>query len=225
MDYTIVRHPKRRRLSLQITSERELKVLAPLGVSVRKITQFVSKQEDWILQTLEKIPVLDKPQFQNGETFLYLGDRYPLVLQRGAQTELTLNKGCLYLHCDEIAFHSIDKKADMLEKWYRLRAKDIIVDRVEIYAEQMGLRPNQIRIKGHRSRWGSCSNKGNLNFNWRLILTPIEVLDYVVVHELAHLVHMNHSASFWQLVAVHCPEYKAHKKWLKIHAGSLFTLG
>ena len=90
-----------------------------------------------------------------------------------------------------------------------------IFDRTEYFSKQLNLYPNQIRIKSLRSRWGSCSSKKNINLNWKLIHTPLRVIDYVIVHELCHLVHMNHSKEFWNKVKSHIPDYKKDKNWLK----------
>lgn len=95
------------------------------------------------------------------------------------------------------------------------RASAIIPQRVELYSQQTGIKYNKIRISNARRRWGSCSAKGNLNFSWRLALAPLEVIDYVVVHELAHIIHKNHSKKFWKLVAAIYPNYKLCRKWLR----------
>ena len=117
-----------------------------------------------------------------------------------------------------------DTISEELKKWYVQRAKDIISDRVHVHAENMGLNYNNIRIKTLKSRWGSCSSLRNLNFNWVLIMCPIEIIDYVVIHELAHLVHMNHSAKFWSLVEDYCPDYKSSINWLKVHQGIIHLM-
>lgn len=95
------------------------------------------------------------------------------------------------------------------------KAKEIIPKRVDLYAQKMGVDYERVIIKAQRTLWGSCSAKGNLNFNCLLVLTPPEILDYVVVHELSHLIHMNHSKSFWDVVKLHCPNYQECRTWLK----------
>lgn len=103
------------------------------------------------------------------------------------------------------------------------QAKQLIPERVQFYAAQMGVTYGRITIRNQVSRWGSCSSKGNLNFNCLLMLAPPEVLDYVVVHELSHRKHMNHSAEFWSTVASVLPEYPAQRKWLKENGNSLIA--
>jgi predicted metal-dependent hydrolase len=108
-----------------------------------------------------------------------------------------------------------------LEAWCRGVARTTIVPRVAERASAMGVTYGRIAIRDQRTRWGSCSRAGNLNFNWRLILAPPAVLDYVVVHELAHRIELNHSARFWQIVARHCPDYATHRAWLRAHGATL----
>lgn len=108
-----------------------------------------------------------------------------------------------------------------LEKRYREAAKEYIPKRVEYYHALTGGEYQKITIRDQKTRWGSCSSSGTLSFNYRLMLAPPRVLDYVVVHELCHLTHMNHSAAFWEMVASILPDYKEHRKWLKEHGDSL----
>lgn len=114
-------------------------------------------------------------------------------------------------------------KKESLEKWYRKEAAAIISRKASYYAEALKVDFQKIHIKDQRSRWGSCSSKKNLNFNWRLVMAPEPVLDYVVIHELCHLEHMDHSAAFWGLVGSICPEYKQHRRWLKEHGENLYV--
>jgi hypothetical protein len=111
-----------------------------------------------------------------------------------------------------------------LVKWYRRQAQQYIMPRVAYWADEMGLTFNKIFIKDQDSRWGSCSSLKNLNFNWRIIMAPDGVIDYLLIHELAHLREMNHSAAFWQLVGRYDPDYRLHRQWLKDNGQALFLL-
>jgi len=104
-----------------------------------------------------------------------------------------------------------------IEKWYRAQARQILKEKVDRQSQRMVVDYNKMRLKGQKTLWGSCSRKNNLNFNWRLLMTPEPVIDYVVVHELSHLKEMNHTKKFWQVVAIYCPEWQQHRKWLKEH--------
>ncbi|MEA3442918.1 MAG: M48 family metallopeptidase, partial [Chloroflexota bacterium] len=105
----------------------------------------------------------------------------------------------------------------VLEQWYRMQAAKLINERVDKLSARLGLTYNRIIIRGQKTRWGSCSHKGNLSFNWKLIMAPEPVIDYVIIHELTHLKEMNHTKRFWELVAEYCPRWCEHKKWLKDH--------
>lgn len=104
---------------------------------------------------------------------------------------------------------------------YRKKAEMILTERVHYYEPILGVKVNRIHIKDQKTRWGSCSSKKNVNLNWRLILAPQEVMDYVIIHELCHLIEMNHSRAFWELVESICPDYRERKQWLKENAGKL----
>jgi len=105
----------------------------------------------------------------------------------------------------------------VLEEWYRTQAANLIWRRTDELAAQLGVAYGRVSIRGQKTRWGSCSCKGNLSFNWKLMMAPRPVIDYVIIHEVAHLKEMSHSKRFWQLVAEHCPNWRMHKKWLREH--------
>lgn len=109
----------------------------------------------------------------------------------------------------------------ILEGWYRERARQVLSDRVEHWVGQIGVRVRRIVVKDQKTLWGSCSHSGNLNFNWRLLMAPEGVLEYVVIHELCHLLEMNHSKRFWKLVSQWCPDHRVHRRWLREHGPGL----
>ena len=153
---------------------------------------------------------------------LYRGREYRLVLRREParkriQVELEEDKLLISTPNTEPA---LIYKA--IEKWYIGQAHMIFPVRVMHYLQFTGGEVKAIRIKDQKTRWWSCSSLHNLNFNWRLIMAPAEVLDYVVVHELCHLTHMNHSRDFWNMVEEVMPDYRVHRKWLKDNGNRLF---
>lgn len=109
------------------------------------------------------------------------------------------------------------------EQIFREQAAEIFAQKAAYYARQMGVAYQRITIRDQKTRWGSCSSKGNLNFNWRLVLAPVKVLDYVVIHELAHLKEMNHSSRFWGIVEEMMPDYRNQRKWLRDQGDILFS--
>ena len=211
-----------------IKPDSTITVTVPHQVSDRYIEEFIAQKSDWIQKIIshfETLPKAEPKQFCEGEEWLYLGNPLRLKILTGPKKSpiyILNNNLIIPLSPRERAAFSGGTPSggsagarEKLFTWYRSMAKDIIEDRVHIYAQKIGKTPNQIRIKSLRSRWGSCSSKGNLNFNWTLIMAPLDVLDYVVIHELCHLVHHNHSQRFWNLVEKHDPDFKSKKKWLK----------
>ena len=111
----------------------------------------------------------------------------------------------------------------VLKQWYRIQAAKLIKERLDRWGDRLNVGYNRVTIRGQKTRWGSCSHKGNLSFNWRLLMVPEPVLNYVIIHELAHIKEMNHSKKFWQLVTEHCPHWREHRKWLRVHESALTT--
>jgi len=161
--------------------------------------------------------------FVSGEEFSYRGKILVLNLVINADRKRIMVKkqaGTLLVVSDTV-------EREVLEKavchWYRERAREIFTDKVAYYRQFINKPIGEIRIKEQKSRWGSCSTKGNLNFNWKIIMAPDEIIDYLVVHELCHLLHMNHSKEFWQSVGSILPDYKVRERWLKEN-GTLLNL-
>lgn len=164
----------------------------------------------------------EKIKLENGDALYYLGEKKLLTIIREERKRAKIKcvKDRLLLWAPYEADY--EWKREQLERWYRKQAAEVIAEKAGRFAENMGVRFEDIRIKDQKSRWGSCSSKGNLNFNWRILMAPEPVCDYVILHELSHLIHMNHSEAFWQTVEKYCPDYKRNKKWLKEKGGSLY---
>lgn len=154
----------------------------------------------------EKVPERD---YEEGAMFPYLGDERELVVERRPSSEVSENTLRLARHHVE---ETSIKRA--LETLYRRKAREVFEGRAEYFAEQMDVEYEKIEIRNQRTKWGSCSTTGTLGLNWRLMMAPQEIVDYVVVHELAHLRESNHTDEFWSLVAEHDPNYEAHSRWL-----------
>lgn len=215
--YQLIRS-KRKTIALIVKPDASLIVRAPLRSSNKAITEFIEQNIKWVekkqAEALALQPVKRK-QYVAGETFLYLGKPYELEIVHDQKETLVL-AGKFRLA------ESVQTQAAItFERWYRRQARQIITERVQLYANQFHFQYKQVRITGARTRWGSCSATGSLNFSWRLIMAPLEVVDYVVVHELAHTVVHNHSKRFWHRVGEIMPEYNAHRKWLREHGPKL----
>jgi predicted metal-dependent hydrolase len=209
---------KRRTIALIIERDGSFTVRAPMRVPHAAIETFIQQKSDWITRTREKMkiiqPTLEK-QYIDGEKFLFLGSTFDLKLV-GSQKHLLQFDNGFTLN------HTAQKKGEQVfTRWYKERAFEILSERVKQYSQQYNFLPKQVKISSAKTRWGSCSSSGTLNFTWRLVMAPLDVIDYVVVHELAHLRVKNHSSKFWTVVATIYPEYKKQRKWLREHGEKL----
>lgn len=211
---------RRRTIELTITEDARLVVRAPLRTPLHFIRDVVDKKQEWIRRKIREAgsrPVLTPREFRDGERFLFLGKAYELEISRCRARPVELGDR-LY-----ISSLALPEARRALKEWFRENAARHISGRCAHYARLIGRAPNLVRISNAEKRWGSCSPEGNLNFSWRLMMAPPEVIDYIVVHEMAHMEVPNHSASFWDKVASIMPEYRVHKKWLREN-GCLLTI-
>jgi len=203
---------KRRTLVLQIMPDTSLIIRAPARASEGTIRKAVQDKMPWILkkQRIARETFRPPVKFVDGEEFLYLGEWHKLLVVPGASIPLVFNENEFLLSGTHLP-----EARRLFEEWYRGKAFEIVRDRIKQYAEMTGLKYSNISISCAKKRWGSCSLKGNLNFSWRLAMTPLAVVDYVIVHELVHLDEHNHSSHFWRKVRVLLPKYLQAKQWLQ----------
>ncbi len=205
---------RRRTLELQITPMATVIVRAPKHTPVEIIHKFIDRKSKWIINKQSFIQAnLSKRTehcYESGEKFSYLGQKYGLTIVPEQKQKIMFN-GYEFLLSAKNKHHG--KK--IFEKWYRAEAYRTIKERVAYFANITGLYPGGIKITGAKKRFGSCSPHNDLCFTWRLILAPLSVIDYVVVHELAHLAERNHSKRFWDKVRMYLPNYKEERNWLK----------
>lgn len=217
--YTLRVSARARVLRFVIRPERGLEVVAPRGTSQARIEQALRDKARWILSTLDRVEretaAAAPPPLVDGLVLPFAGRALTLRLQTGAPAgrfRARLAGDILTLTLADTAQETIRAA---LTRWYRHEARTLFAERLDLWNATYRYAYGRVSIKEQKSRWGSCSRQGNLNFNWRLLLAPLPVLDYVVIHELCHLKELNHSARFWQLVAVTCPAYAAHRRWLR----------
>ncbi|AWB26536.1 M48 family metallopeptidase [Halococcoides cellulosivorans] len=161
----------------------------------------------------EEIP---ERSYEEGAMFPYLGDEREVVVERRSSSVVSENALRLARHHVE---ETSVKRA--LETLYRRKARETFEERAEHFAEQIGVTHEQIEVRNQRTKWGSCSTTGTLGLNWRLMMAPPEIVDYIVIHELAHLREPNHTDAFWSLVGEHDPDYEAHARWLEENSTQL----
>jgi len=204
---------RRKTISMHVTDNGTLIVRAPFGVNEKTINNVIAEHKNWIekkkKEILSRYPKLIKKNFTNGEDFPYLGKYYKLSIVDGQKDPLIFSNGFF------LSKKYSKSAKDIFVAWYKEKAHKVISERVEWHAKNNQFTYNKIRITNAKKRWGSCSPLGNLNFSWRLIMAPLPIIDYVVVHELVHLEEKNHAKTFWSKVKILMPDYEKHKKWLK----------
>ncbi|MFZ5819192.1 MAG: M48 family metallopeptidase [Chloroflexota bacterium] len=218
-EYRLVRS-HRRTLALIVEADGALTVRAPLKLSQAAIHDFLEKKADWVRKAQAKLKARagQHPRhiFETGDAFPWLGVSFPLQLVAAQRPALQF---------DGVRF-TLSHKAQVdaqayFTAWYREQARLHLQARLDHFARLHRFTYRGLRITSARTRWGSCNTKNQIAFAWRLVMAPPEVVDYVVVHELAHTVHHNHGLKFWNLVAEIVPEYKHHIRWLKQHGHTL----
>lgn len=226
--YQLIRS-KRKTISVSFDQNIRLIVRAPIWVHKKDIEAFLTEKEEWISATEKRLKnarqkeLLTRLQLENGDEIGYLGEKLSLTVIREERTRAKIkrfeNRLLLWVPYEA----DYDYRQKQLEKWYRKEAFSVISRKAAEYAKMLGVSFDEIHIKDQKSRWGSCSGMKNLNFNWRIIMAPEEVCDYVIIHELCHLQFMDHSTNFWSLVSEFCPEYQKQKAWLKEHGKDLYV--
>jgi hypothetical protein len=204
---------RRKTLALIVQPNGRVVVRAPLRTSQKIVDTFITSKQDWIEKTrktqLERAKKYPVHHFLPGEQFWYLGKQYSLQIVAAQRPALQFKFG-FYLNQK-----SMPQAKTRFEAWYRQQARLYLSERVNHYASLHHFNFKQVKITSARTRWGSCSGRGTISFTWRLIMAPPEIIDYVVIHELAHTVHHNHSRDFWDLVGKLLPDYATRRKWLK----------
>jgi hypothetical protein len=223
VSYVVKRSSKAKHARLEVRVETGLAVVIPSSYNLNDIPDLLRKKGRWILDKLAKYtrghPITKGKELKSGDFIPYLGRHLKVVTRHdpGTVNGVKLEKNRLL-----VDLNSRNGRLNLvLERWYRQQAEKLIKKRADELCPRLGVAYNRLTVRGAKTRWGSCSQKGNLNFNWKLMMAPGPVIDHVIIHELAHLKEMNHSKDFWKLVAEHCPKWRNHRKWLKDHETEL----
>lgn len=211
----------RKTIELSIEATGDIKVKAPKATSYDFIESVLEKKGDWIN---EKVAMLyQRRELIKKDQILFLGKYYKLTCHYHESERIQVAK----IDDELIIKLSEDTPSDhmkmALEKFYKVHLKKVIDDRIKLYETQIKGKYKKISIRNQKTRWGSCSSSGTISFNYRLLMAPLEIIDYIIVHELCHLDHMNHSKSYWKTVYKIMPDYKERQEWLKQH-GHLLSL-
>ncbi len=217
LEYKIVRSPKRKKLTITVERDRTIIVHAPEGASEETVHRVIGRKRQWLLAKLRHAQKYqDRPhppgkEVVNGESAPYLGRDYRIEIAETTSGEVELSRFF------RVPVSHQGKRREVLRDWYIARAKEKILDRVDQHARELGVKFTEAKIVENRYRWGSCTVNDNVSFNWRLIKAPMFVIDYVIVHELAHLIETNHTSRFWNIVRANSATMEKAKMWLKEH--------
>ena len=227
IEYSVKRGKRKKTVAINVMPTAQTIVLAPHSLNKEKIKEIVKKKAKWILekQTYFKqlTTLFPEKEFISGEQILFLGRKYRLkirdVQREGSKVPRLIGRR-IFISINRHLKRKEKKEIikDILVKWYFSKSVEMIEQRVKRYGKRLGVIPRDIKVKDQKKRWGSCSNNSILRFNWRIVMAPISIVDYIVVHELCHLKIKNHSSDFWKLMSLVLPDYQERRDWLKNNA-------
>ena len=221
--YQLKQSPHIRGIRLEIRQDSGLTVIVPREYNHQSVEELIQNKSVWIVRHLtaehpQQLPLFNK-EVDDGDRLPFMGKTIEIVRRPGGNhkpgAELIGNHLYVYIN------GSSPDLPKLLEAWYRMQASIVFGAKALVFSRKMGVTYKRILIRGQKTRWGSCSPLGNLTLNWKLLLAPEPVINYVIIHELAHRKHMNHSKRFWEVVAQFIPRWKEHRKWLLTHEAEL----
>ena len=225
IDYRIERSDRRKTVTIAVGPGGGVVLKAPLGTSIRRLDEVVSAKASWILKRLVGFRGLGAApapkEFVAGESYRYLGRSYRLKIERRSEcTDPIASVHGAFLVVTIPRASGAEQRDALVRRavvaWYRRQAARRIPTRVEIYTSRAGLRSPSVLIRDQEKRWGSCSSNGELRFNWRVMMAPMSLVDYVVAHEVCHLIVRDHSTRFWKLLETVLPDYEERRARLRV---------
>lgn len=219
LEYTLICSSNRRNVLLQALPEGKVRVYAPKNARLKEMDALVLSRWDWIKEMHRSLALEDKKRaFDPENGVLIEGKKTSIVVERSVKKGCRTENGVLYV---SIPSNDPAMIKEEIQKYLSKLALQRIREALDKFAPTVGCEYGRVTIREQKTRWGSCSSKKNLNFNWKLILAPKEALEYVVIHELCHLIHFNHSERFWKEVESRMSEYDLWRKWLRAHGKEL----
>ncbi|AFU99394.1 M48 family metallopeptidase [Simiduia agarivorans] len=223
---TIATSARRRTLAIQVRAGQVI-VRRPRGVSDAEVHALLVRKSRWIKAKLqlqaERLATEVEHSFETGDRFDWLGQAQVLTVQRGRESSLQHQPGAIHITLSSRARRDARTLVrEQLLQWYADCALQWFTERAPALAARLGKRVSRVQVRVTRSKWGHCTSRAVLQFNPLIMQAPLPVIEYLLVHEVCHLREPNHSPAFWSLVAEHCPDYKASRRWLKEQGHSLF---
>jgi len=222
-DAEIKRTSRRKTASIEVI-EGVVSVVVPESLAIYKIQALLAKKHRWIKERLalqEQVIATKPKEFVSGEAFAYMGRNYRLKVVEGAYPSIKLYQGRFVVSVRDKTINNTGAIKQLIIHWYKKHAESKLTEKTARYAKIIGVTPSTVGIKVFQSRWGSCSNKGDILYNWKIVMAPNRVVDYVVIHELCHILHHDHSPKFWKTVERYFPDYAECKEWLKLNGKAL----
>ena len=221
----IIRTERSKSASIEVEDD-TVKVTVPKQLSDARITNLIRNRTTWIRQKLKIQTEIIRPkskEYVSGETFTYLGRNYRLKCVSDSVEDAKLKNGYLTVNVEKGVSGSDFERSvkTSLEKWYQGHALSKLEEKTKRYASIIGVTPKSVDLKDYKARWGSCSSSGDVTYNWRIIIAPHHIVDYIVVHELCHLLEHNHGPKYWKHVEHVIPNYKDCRQWLKVNGEEL----
>jgi predicted metal-dependent hydrolase len=230
INFAIIRSPRRKKtIALSIGPAGDVLVRSPIHAPYSKLIHVVKSKSEWIIKKTGSLKISHhaEKEFVSGESFPYLGRHLRLKILRSHnhnKPAVRLHKSRLIVggYCDTPNDQCPGEIRNVLINWYSVQAKKRIIERANIYVKKMGLPDPKVLIRDQQKRWGSCDTKGVLRFNWRIIMAPMSIVDYVIVHELCHLKYRNHSNAFWKYLGSILPDYDKRKERLREEGSNFY---
>lgn len=219
----VIRTNRKKTIAFKI-AEGKVSILVPKSLAAKEISSLILKKQRWINEKLElqkASPTIKPKAFVAEEIFSYLGNDVRLKIVAGAYPKIQFDQQNLIVSVRNPTLDNATAIKQLLIKWYQQQAYIALSEKTQYYAKIIGVSPTNICIKTYKARWGSCSTRGEIYYNWKIMMAPVNIIDYLVVHELCHILHHNHSPSFWLAVEKYHPEFRTAKAWLKANGRSL----
>ena len=217
MNIFITRTKRKKTISILI-KDGNVEVKAPFNLKKNEIDAFILRKEKWIKNKIllqKKIKQLPKKKFIDGEVFKFLGKDLILKININDVIRTYIKNDYICLDLKNNSKNNRDKIKKELELFYRSFSEKILKEKTLIESKKMNLKVEKIKVRSYKNRWGSCSSNGDISYNWKLIMAPEKIINYVIIHELCHLIHFNHSRDYWKEVSKKLPNYRESKEWLK----------
>ncbi len=209
---------KRKSLGIYVDVYGNIELRVPRETPEKQIVELIENKWDWINrksdESKEKTQGFKEKNYEDGEHFLYLGQEYPIVVSEDAgygKGRVSFDGEVLKI---DVAVRDEAQLKKLMTRFYKQQCKKLVEARIKVYQTNFKVKPRKISISSNKKTWGTCNNLREMTFNWKLAMAPLTVIDYIVVHEMCHMVHLNHDRSFWRLVGKIMPDYEAKEAWL-----------